>query len=113
MTVNIRKGWIKVTIEPLNYGGYVMMIADKYHDKFAAVVRANGGGCGRTFGYRVAFPYIAHNEDLPEMPRRKRKALDDGYHVTILMDPWDVGHYYGYDAHTVAENGMSLKGMNL
>ena len=110
--VNVRKGYIKVTISALRYGGYTLSIADKYHQLFKAVVLANGGGSGPRCK-NVQEPYIQHAEDLPEMPRRQRRALDAGWDVTILMDPWEVGHYYGYDAHAVAENGMSLKGMNL
>jgi hypothetical protein len=39
-----------------------------------------------------------------DVPRRHRKDLENGYSVTWKEDPWVVGHWYGWDAHTLAED---------
>ena len=33
----------------------------------------------------------------------QRKDLESGWDINFRCDPWTVGHWYGYDAHTVAE----------
>ena len=47
------------------------------------------------------------DEFLDDMPKRHRKALAEGYSVRWRMDGWEVGHWYGYDAHTAAEGGAA------
>ena len=38
------------------------------------------------------------------MPDKLVKELDRGYGVVVSMDPWEVGHYYGYDAYKAVED---------
>jgi hypothetical protein len=35
------------------------------------------------------------------MPPDKARAISQGYTETIQMDPWEFGHYVGYDFHEV------------
>lgn len=39
------------------------------------------------------------------VPKRKINDLRRGYTVTVLADPWEYLHVYGWDAHVMAENG--------
>lgn len=36
--------------------------------------------------------------------------VEQGWTVQVKADPWEVGHWYGYDAHTVAENTCGPRG---
>lgn len=38
-----------------------------------------------------------------EVPESLKADLDEGGSIEFEIDPWIVGHWYGYDAHTVAE----------
>lgn len=44
----------------------------------------------------------AHEFIHNETPKRFRDMLSDGWSIEFDADPWAVGHWYGYDAHTVA-----------
>lgn len=93
---------IKVYVERDGMGtvfGYV--VSDRWAKRFASIVRKNGGGNrGETFYFQgdAADEFI--DQDVPP---RHRSAVRDGFGVTFLADPWDVGHWFGYDAHTAAE----------
>ena len=41
------------------------------------------------------------SEFLGLLPRAKRRELEAGWPLTIRMDPWEFGHYVGYDFHEV------------
>lgn len=45
--------------------------------------------------------------DIPSFIREKKSVkrfLKNGdSEVTILVDPWELGHVYGYDTHTIFE----------
>lgn len=76
----------------------------KWRHAFTECVRANGGGESNTAFFQEgmgAEEFIAQ-----DVPARYRSHLRKGYAVRFRVDPWTVGHWYGYDAHTVAENGL-------
>ena len=104
-----RKG-ILVTVEMDSMGNVtVQPVVERYAQAFQAVVKANGGP-------NEASAFIQEhnvNELRDDISADAWRALQGGYTVNCIMDPWTLGHYYGYDAHTVAENGMNTKGMNL
>lgn len=95
-----RSGDIKVRISPMNYGGATLRpVNDEWTEAFKQQVIDNGGGANNT-------AYVQNLEDLRGViPDSKIKELDEGYDATVLMDPWGVGGFYGYDAHKVAEMG--------
>ena len=41
-------------------------------------------------------------DNLPLSPQQ-RKDLSEGWDITILIDPWELAHFYGYDSHTIFE----------
>ena len=45
----------------------------------------------------------AAKEFLADRTAVQRRDLRAGWAVRFKADPWVVGHWYGYDAHTVAE----------
>ena len=45
----------------------------------------------------------AASEFLDDCTPAQRKDLESGWDVSFRCDPWIVGHWYGYDAHTIAE----------
>ncbi|WP_111748852.1 hypothetical protein [Salinisphaera orenii] len=47
----------------------------------------------------------AHEFIHNDVPMRFRGMLSDGWTIEFDVDPWVVGHWYGYDAHTVAISG--------
>jgi hypothetical protein len=62
----------------------------------------------RTMGERAdACAYFQAGPDELSgcIPPRKLRELAEGYSVTCRVDPWEFGHWLGYDAHTVAEIG--------
>lgn len=108
------KHGIKVNFREQSYGGVLVTpVVERYAEMFCTVVAANGGPSlitQRRDGYSA---YVQSVEGLEEsLSPRQLREVSTGWGVTVIMDPWEVGHFYGYDAHTVAENGMSLKGMN-
>lgn len=51
----------------------------------------------------TAFDQEGTGQLLDIVPQRKRKEVDEGYTVTVLVDAWEFAHWLGYDAHTVFE----------
>ena len=43
---------------------------------------------------------------LEEFPARRRRELEKGWPVRFKVDPWQFGHWLGYDAHEVALSGL-------
>jgi len=40
---------------------------------------------------------------LGEIPKRAGRDLRKGWDIVVLMDPWQLGHYYGWDTQTIFE----------
>jgi hypothetical protein len=79
---------------------HVAPMAARWRDKFRAIVRENGGGDSPTAFIQEG---MGATEFLAELPARHRRDIERGYMVRLRVDPWIVGHWYGYDAHTAAE----------
>jgi hypothetical protein len=80
---------------------HVAPCAAKWRDKFRAVVRENGGGNNSSAFFQEGGPASEWLEN--DCPPAKRRELEQGYLIRFRADPWIVGHWYGYDAHTAAE----------
>ena len=97
----IRKTGIKIEIVPLSYGSYTSRpVSRKWRKAFAAHMDS--------YYYTVLHEkaYFQDFWQLPESVRENRRAmreLDKGYSTIVLIDPWEYGHWLGYDAHIVAE----------
>lgn len=101
---NIRKGWIKVVAE-MDYEGNIEVSpkVERYAVKFASHVEQFTGHFDPNVFFQDGGPATEFLENY--VPKRHRKDLNQGYTVCFLADPWIVGHWYGYDAHTIVENG--------
>jgi len=47
----------------------------------------------------------AVEEFLGAEKKRQLKQLADGWDITVLLDPWEALHAWGWDCHTLAEKG--------
>lgn len=51
--------------------------------------------------------FFQYDYDIPDFIREKKSVkrfLKNGDRsVTFLADPWEIGHIYGYDTHTLFE----------
>jgi hypothetical protein len=93
-----RKGTILVRVQQDRMGSIVGAPIDKkWGRRFAAVAEMNGGSNDRDFFFQ------SPDEFLEDMPVKARREVERGWPVTFRVDPWVVGHWYGYDAHAVAE----------
>ena len=45
-------------------------------------------------------------EFLADCTPAQRRDINAGWSVNINVDPWMYGHWLGWDAHVVAENGV-------
>ena len=72
----------------------------KWAEKFVAVVVANGGSNNKTVFFQEG---DAAQWFIEELSQRQRNDLERFGTISFLADPWEVGHWYGYDAHTAAE----------
>lgn len=41
------------------------------------------------------------SEFMERLPRRLQNEMQKGWGVTLKIDPWEFGHYVGYDFHEV------------
>lgn len=60
----------------------------------------------KDMGERGGPTYFQSFEELEEsLPEKKRqlKDLNRGWPITVLLDPWEALHFWGYDAHTITE----------
>jgi len=80
-------------------------VSKKYAKAFSDVRRENGGGSDLNVFFQEGGPATQFLNDLTP---RQRREINKGWDVRIKVDPWIVGHWYGYDAHTVAES-VSLR----
>ena len=37
------------------------------------------------------------------LSKQQQKDVENGWYVTLTIDPWIVGHWYGWDTHTIFE----------
>jgi len=100
---------IKVDVEEDRMGNIIVTPTDKRFAKaFSKARKDNGGGSGLDAFFQDGGP--AEEFRRENMSAKQRRDLDSGWPVRMMVDPWVVGHWYGYDAHTVAEeNDMSLR----
>jgi len=92
---------IKVRVERDRMGNIKgRPVSERWAKRFEDVVRDNGGGNVDGFFLQEG---DAADEFLRDLPRRRAREISKGWPVVVMLDPWYVGHLYGYDAHTVAE----------
>lgn len=77
---------------------HVRPINERWRRRFQEVVRHYGGPAGDIFLDRDVEAFIEQ-----DIPRRYHRDLRAGWDVHWRVDPWVVGHWYGWDAHTAAE----------
>lgn len=86
---------------------YARPVSDRAARKFARRVAKNGGPSFATQerdGFTAFFQEgMGAAEFLDDCTPAQRRDIENGYTVRFRADPWIVGHWYGYDAHTVAE----------
>lgn len=105
---------IKVTFDMDRCGNVTAMPKrERYARIFCAVVAANGGPSYKAAardGFSAFFNAGQEVDELQEyFAPGEWKDMEEGWSVTRIMDPWEVGHFYGYDAHVAAEAGFSVK----
>lgn len=101
---------IKVQAEMDRMGAVVARpVDDRYAKAFAKAAKENGGP-GDLDVY-FGDDSQGRGSFLNDMPVRARKELERGYTATWTMDPWEVAHWYGYDAHTVCEGSLDQGGI--
>jgi len=93
---------IKVEAEMDLMGNIVVKPSDiKYAEAFSEVRKSNGGGEDLDCFFQEG---MGASEFLQEsIPSDLRGYLENGGRVEFNVDPWIVGHWYGYDAHTLCE----------
>ena len=95
---------IKVRVERDRMGNIKgRPVSERWAKRFEDVVRDNGGADseGNVDGFFLQG--YAADEFLLDLPRRRAREISEGWPVVVMLDPWHVGHLYGYDAHTAAE----------
>lgn len=70
--------------------------SDRWAKRFCRRVVKNGGPGGVTVYLQSGF--VSEDFIQFDVPKRYRKDLLHG-----RVDPWIVGHWYGWDAHTIVE----------
>lgn len=78
-------------------------VSPKYRDKFRGVIFENGGP--KDYSWAFLQEGGPAESFLELVPKRYLNHFNAGYEVRWFVDPWIVGHWYGYDAHTVVESG--------
>ena len=69
-------------------------------DKIGAHMKKMTGHNTKTFFFQEGGPA----EDFMEnCSKKQRQNLKQGYDITILVDPWIMAHWYGYDTHPFFE----------
>ena len=94
---------IKVRIWSDGYypcGYQLQPVSDKWTERYLAVLRET---------YREDPEPMAVVDSLEglDLSSRQRSRLEASWEVVVLMDPWVLGHYYGWDAHTAFEGGAA------
>ena len=82
-------------------------VSDRAAKRFARRVAENGGA---SLEVQARDGYCAFFQDgmgaaefLEDLRPDQRRDLEAGWQVKFRADGWLVGHWYGYDAHTVFE----------
>lgn len=76
----------------------VWPVGAAYAKAFVRVCNDNGGSCERKAFFQEGMGAQEFMEN--DVPRKYWRDLENGYEVTWMADPWVVGHWYGWDAHT-------------
>ena len=94
----IRKTGIKILIEPKGIGYTATPVSKYWRRRFALHMH-------NYTGHRSAEVYFQGLYDLPEtvVLNWQYDELVKGWDICILVDPWEFGHWLGYDAQIVAE----------
>lgn len=105
---------IKVTFDMDRCGNITAVpVCERYARIFCAVAAINGGPSFKTArrdGFSAFFNDGQETADLRDyFTSTEWKDMEQGYSVTKILDPWEVGHFYGYDAHHAAEAGFSVR----
>ncbi len=94
-------GRIKVEARMDNMGNIMARpVSDRWAKRFAKRCNENGGSADLEAFFQDGM--VAH-DFMEDMTPGQRRDLNNGYTVRFFVDPWIVGHWYGYDAHTAAE----------
>ncbi len=82
-------------------------VSERAARKFARMVEKNGGA---SFAVQDRDHFTAFFQDgmgacefLEDCTPEQRRDLQAGWPIRFRADGWLVGHWYGYDAHTVFE----------
>ena len=95
------RGYVKVRVSPNRLGHLTISpINDRITRRIVKVVKANGGPGHDSVYLQVDTDVEAFLADFRPSVRRD---VDAGWDVTVIMDPWVLGHYFGYDGHTAFE----------
>jgi len=79
--------------------GYVMYPVD---EKLQVKINQHMKDMGERGGPTYFQSFEELEESLPEK-KRQLKDLNRGWPITVLLDPWEALHFWGYDAHTITE----------
>lgn len=94
-------GRIKVQAHMDRMGNILVRpVSNRWAKRFAKRCKQNGGSDDLEAFFQEG---SASQDFLEPCTPRQKKDLHSGYTVRFLADPWEVGHWYGYDAHTVCE----------
>jgi hypothetical protein len=107
---------IKVLIkESYPFDGSIELtpVVKKYARQYAKLVKDNGGPNlfsnsftvgGEFTGVVVAGAFLQGEsgiEFVKTLTRKQKRELDFHRHITAMMDPWELGLLYGYDASNI------------
>jgi len=89
---------IKILVRQAGIGYTATPISKYWRKRFAEHMR-------EWANYPTSEVYFQGLYDLPEsiVLNRQYNELCKGWDITILVDPWEFGHWLGYDAHTITE----------
>ena len=98
---SIRPTRILIRIEFLNPGYTAYPVSKHWRKRFADYMRQWGDYTEK----EACQVYFQGDYELPEEVTRNRqyRDLQAGWDITILVDPWEFGHWLGWDAHTITE----------
>ena len=92
---------ITVRAETDRWGGIeVIPVSLRWARRFRDAATRNGGPRSLSVYFQGD---TASEFTETDVPKHLRDDLSDGWPVTWRVDPWTVGHWYGYDAHEAAQ----------
>ena len=90
---------IQVNVQENRMGHLTLAIVNKrLLKRVMAHVKRNGGPAEETVYLQADTDINTFKEGLT---KSKRQDLEEGYDIIIVMDEYEAGSYYGYDASTV------------